>query len=111
MRVGWARILNISDLNRRSASKCSGAREVRRTILSICAVSKLCKCFRMSWPVRMQTAKEGGLVPALSAFIKDDKEQKCQKTGQVTPEVTPEVMRIIQHLEGAMLRRDLQAAL
>jgi ATP-dependent DNA helicase RecG len=33
------------------------------------------------------------------------------RASEVTPEVTPEVRKMIQHLEGAMLRRDLQAAM
>jgi ATP-dependent DNA helicase RecG len=49
-------------------------------------------------------------LPLHPAFIKADGERKRQTTGQVTPEVTPEVRRIIQHLEGDMLRRDIQAA-
>jgi ATP-dependent DNA helicase RecG len=50
-------------------------------------------------------------LPLHPAFIKADAERKRQTTGQVTPEVTPEVRRLIQHLEGDMLRRDLQAAM
>lgn len=33
------------------------------------------------------------------------------RSPEVTPEVTPEVGRLIQHLKGEMLRRDLQSAM